>query len=61
MLACDFFTVDGVPQTDLRVVLHRDRRQDAPRPRPRVINLQHARITRRKILGGLINEYSQVA
>jgi hypothetical protein len=29
--------------------------------RPRVINIQHARITGRKVFGGLINKYSQVA
>jgi hypothetical protein len=40
---------------------HRSLQQDPPQPRPRVIDIQHARITRRKILGGLINEYSQVA
>ncbi|MGH3376357.1 MAG: integrase core domain-containing protein [Pseudonocardiaceae bacterium] len=32
-----------------------------PQRRPRVIDIQHARIIRRRILGGLINEYSQVA
>jgi putative transposase len=40
---------------------HRSLQQDAPEPRSRVIDIQHARITRQKILGGLINEYSQVA
>jgi putative transposase len=40
---------------------HRSLQQNPPQPRPRVIDIQHARITRRKILGGLINEYSQVA
>ena len=42
---------------------HRPHRtlQHTPEPRSRVIDIQHARVTRRKILGGLINEYSQVA
>jgi hypothetical protein len=40
---------------------HRSLQQRPPEPRPRVIDIQQARITRRKILGGLINEYSQVA
>jgi transposase InsO family protein len=40
---------------------HRSLQQDPPKPRPRVIDTRDARITRRKILGGLINEYSQVA
>jgi putative transposase len=40
---------------------HRSLQQTAPEPRRRVVNIQHARVTRRKILGGLINEYSQVA
>ncbi|HEY0694175.1 MAG TPA: integrase core domain-containing protein [Kribbella sp.] len=40
---------------------HRSLQQTAPEPRSRVIDIQHARVTRQKILGGLINEYSQVA
>jgi putative transposase len=40
---------------------HRSLKQRPPEPLPRVIDIQQARITRRKILGGLINEYSQVA
>ena len=40
---------------------HRSLQQHAPEPRPCVADIQHARVTRRKILGGLINEYSQVA
>ena len=40
---------------------HRSLQQHAPEPRPRVADIQHARVTRRKTLGGLINEYSQVA
>jgi putative transposase len=40
---------------------HQSLQQDPPKPRPSVIDIQHARITRRTILGGLINEYSQVA
>jgi putative transposase len=42
---------------------HRSLRQRPPdpRPNPTVIDLAHARVARRKILGGLINEYSQVA
>jgi putative transposase len=40
---------------------HQSLQQDPPKPRSRVIDTQDARLTRRKILGGLINEYSQVA
>ncbi|GAB2837032.1 hypothetical protein GCM10027176_46780 [Actinoallomurus bryophytorum] len=40
---------------------HRSLRQIAPEPRPCVVDIQPARVTRQKILGGLINEYSQVA
>jgi hypothetical protein len=40
---------------------HRSLHQDAPQPRPHVVDIQHTRVTRRKILGGLINEYWQVA
>jgi putative transposase len=40
---------------------HRSLQQRPPEPRSNVINIQQAQITRRKILGGLINEYSQVA
>jgi putative transposase len=40
---------------------HRSLQQRPPEPRPRLIGFQQARITRRKIFGGLINEYSQVA
>jgi len=40
---------------------HRSLQQHAPEPRPCVADIQHARVTRRRILGGLINEYSQVA
>ncbi|GAB2810455.1 hypothetical protein GCM10027176_13850 [Actinoallomurus bryophytorum] len=40
---------------------HRSLQQVAPEPRPCVVDIQPARVTRRKILGGLINEYSQVA
>jgi putative transposase len=40
---------------------HRSLDQRPPAPLPRVIDIQQARITRRRILGGLINEYSQVA
>jgi putative transposase len=40
---------------------HRSLQQHTPEPHPRVADIQHARVTRRKILGGLINEYSQVA
>ncbi|GLY90527.1 hypothetical protein Airi02_084560 [Actinoallomurus iriomotensis] len=40
---------------------HRSLQHSAPEPHPCVMDIQHARVTRRKILGGLINEYSQVA
>jgi putative transposase len=40
---------------------HRSLQQHTPEPRPCVAGIQHARVTLRKILGGLINEYSQVA
>ncbi|WP_433174817.1 integrase core domain-containing protein [Actinoallomurus sp. CA-150999] len=39
---------------------HRSLQQHAPEP-PCAADIQHARVTRRKIPGGLINEYSQVA
>jgi transposase InsO family protein len=40
---------------------HRSLHQRPPEPHPQVIDFEQARISRRKILGGLINEYSQVA
>jgi putative transposase len=40
---------------------HRSLQQTAPEPRPCVVDIEGARVTRQKILGGLINEYSQVA
>jgi hypothetical protein len=40
---------------------HQSLEQRPPEPLPPVIDIQQARITRRKILGGLINDYSQVA
>ncbi|MEO3859544.1 integrase core domain-containing protein [Acrocarpospora sp. B8E8] len=40
---------------------HRSLHQRPPEPRPEAISLEQARVTRRTVLGGLINEYSQVA
>jgi hypothetical protein len=40
---------------------HRSLQQRPPEPHTQMIDIQQARITRRKILSGLINEYSQVA
>jgi transposase InsO family protein len=40
---------------------HRSLHQRPPDPHPEMISLQPARLTRRKILGGLINEYSRAA
>ncbi|MFG1710483.1 integrase core domain-containing protein [Nonomuraea sp. M3C6] len=40
---------------------HRALQQRPPEPRCTATDLARARLTRRKILGGLINEYSQVA
>ncbi|MFA1551885.1 integrase core domain-containing protein [Actinomadura chokoriensis] len=40
---------------------HRSLQQRPPRPHTRLIDIRQEWITRRKILGGLINEYSQVA
>jgi putative transposase len=40
---------------------HRALQQHPPEPRRTVTDLTRARVTRRKVLGGLINEYSQVA
>ena len=52
MLACDFFTVDTVFFKRIYVLfLHRRRQPPSP---PRA-DVQHARVTRQKILGGLIN------
>jgi hypothetical protein len=60
-------------QRHLRVVLteyvrhytgrrpHRARNFRPPRPTHPVMNLSHQRITRRPVLGGLINEYERVA
>jgi hypothetical protein len=40
---------------------HRSLGQQPPNPAPRIVDLSAARIHRRPILGGLINEYSQAA
>jgi transposase InsO family protein len=40
---------------------HRSLGQKPPNPAPRVVNLNAARVQRRPILSGLINEYSQAA
>ncbi|MBO3752965.1 transposase [Streptosporangiaceae bacterium NEAU-GS5] len=40
---------------------HRSLGQRPPDPRCEVVNLEQTRVTRRTILGGLINEYTQVA
>jgi putative transposase len=40
---------------------HRTLDQQPPNPPPQIVNLDTARIRRRPILGGLINEYSQAA
>jgi hypothetical protein len=40
---------------------HRSLRQQPPNPPPQVVDLNAARVHRRPILGGLINEYSQAA
>jgi hypothetical protein len=40
---------------------HRSLGQRPPNPRSEVVDLEHARVTRRTVLGGLINEYVQVA
>jgi hypothetical protein len=40
---------------------HRSLDQQPPNPQPEVIDLNAARVQRRPILGGLINEYSQAA
>jgi putative transposase len=40
---------------------HRSLDQRPPNPAPRVVDLNAARVHRRPILGGLINEYSRAA
>jgi putative transposase len=40
---------------------HRSLGQQPPSPAPQVVDLGAARVHRRPILGGLINEYSQAA
>ena len=40
---------------------HRALQQQPPEPPPGIINLDVARVRRRPILGGLINEYAQAA
>ncbi|GAA1575318.1 hypothetical protein GCM10009827_116470 [Dactylosporangium maewongense] len=40
---------------------HRSLGQRPPNPPPQVVDLTAARVQRRPILGGLINEYSQAA
>ncbi|MGC5021447.1 integrase core domain-containing protein [Micromonospora sp. DT47] len=40
---------------------HRSLGQQPPNPAPQVVDLNAARVHRRPILGGLINEYSQAA
>jgi transposase InsO family protein len=40
---------------------HRSLGQQPPNPSPHVVDLNAARVQRRPILGGLINEYSQAA
>lgn len=40
---------------------HRSLGQRPPNPPPQVVDLNAARVQRRPILGGLINEYSQAA
>ncbi|GAA1018921.1 hypothetical protein Aple_025360 [Acrocarpospora pleiomorpha] len=40
---------------------HRSLHQRPPDPRSEVISLDQAHVARRQVLGGLINEYSQVA
>ncbi|WP_242624232.1 transposase [Micromonospora kangleipakensis] len=40
---------------------HRSLDQQPPNPPPQVVDLNAARVQRRPILGGLINEYSQAA
>jgi putative transposase len=40
---------------------HRSLDQQPPNPQPEVVDLDAARVQRRPILGGLINEYSQAA
>ncbi|WP_442788774.1 hypothetical protein [Dactylosporangium sp. NBC_01737] len=40
---------------------HRSLGQRPPNPPPQIVDLDAARIRRRPILGGLINEYSQAA
>jgi putative transposase len=40
---------------------HRSLGQQPPNPQPEVVDLNAARVHRRQILGGLINEYSQAA
>lgn len=40
---------------------HRALQQQPPQPQPRIVALDTARIRRRPMLGGLINEYAQAA
>jgi putative transposase len=40
---------------------HRSLGQQPPNPSPHVVDLNAARVQRRPLLGGLINEYSQAA
>ncbi|MBO3747538.1 transposase [Streptosporangiaceae bacterium NEAU-GS5] len=40
---------------------HRSLGQRPPDPRPVVVDIEQTRIARRTVLGGLINEYAQVA
>jgi len=40
---------------------HRSLDQQPPNPPPKAVDLNNARVHRRPILGGLINEYTQAA
>ncbi|MBO3747512.1 integrase core domain-containing protein [Streptosporangiaceae bacterium NEAU-GS5] len=40
---------------------HRSLGQRPPDPRPEVLDLEYTQVTRREVLGGVINEYAQVA
>ncbi|MEV4511768.1 integrase core domain-containing protein [Dactylosporangium sp. NPDC049525] len=40
---------------------HRSLGQQPPNPSPQIVDLNAARVQRRPILGGLINEYTQAA
>jgi hypothetical protein len=47
--------------TSSRSPIRRSNRQQPPNPPPQVVDVNAARVQRRPILGGLINQYTQAA